>query len=432
MRQVRVILLALLLTSTAGAAVPPAALPDIGGTWQAAFGEGTQQTHVVWQISRDGTGNWQLLGYNIERGPEPAKATAVTLEGMALKVSVDAIGGVYAGTLSADRQSLEGTWTTQGVTTQLVLHRATKKTAWKIDPSPHKVRFVTVDHDVNLEVLDWGGKGRPIVLLTGLGNNAHVFDQFAPKLTAAHHVLAITRRGFGASSAPASGYSADRLGDDVLEVLQALKISRPIVMGHSIAGEELSSIGTRHPELVAGLVYLDAGFTYALYSGGDLKYDAEEVRKKLEVLQHGDGHVAQQLLAIDLPRLTKDLQMIPKDGVIRDPVVRAVNGPPLPSVAQAIFAGEQKYFGVSGVPVLAIFADPHYNGPLPVPDTPAQAAADAQDKAMMDSIVTAFEQAMPSAHMVRLVHANHYVFRSNEADVLREVNAFMAGIPPAP
>lgn len=41
--------------------------------------------------------------------------------------------------------------------------------AWK-DPSPHITRFVTVDKDVRLEVLDWGGSGRPIVLLAGGGS----------------------------------------------------------------------------------------------------------------------------------------------------------------------------------------------------------------------------------------------------------------------
>ena len=76
-------------------------------------------------------------------------------------------------------------------------------------------KFVTVDKDVKLEVLDWGGSGRPIVFLAGLGNTAHIFDKFAPKLTDGYHVYGITRRGFGVSSVPSSGYSADRLGDDI-------------------------------------------------------------------------------------------------------------------------------------------------------------------------------------------------------------------------
>jgi pimeloyl-ACP methyl ester carboxylesterase len=433
MRHAWVILLAVLLTSPArAAAAPAAAVPDLAGTWQGTLDVGPDRLRVVWLISSDSSGAWQLLGYSINQGTEPVKASAVTLEGTTVKVTVDAIGGVYEGTLSPDRQSMEGAWTTRDVKTPLVLHRATKRSAWQVDPSRHKVRFVTVDHDVSLEVLDWGGKGRPVVLLTGLGNNAHVYDQFAPKLVASYHVLAITRRGFGASSAPPGGYSADRLGDDVLEVLQALKISRPILMGHSIAGEELSSIGTRHPEAVAGLVYLDAGYAYAFYSGGDLSFDIAELRRKLDDLEKGHARVAQQLLATDLPRLTKDLQRIPKDADGPLPSGPTFVGPPPPPVSQAIFAGERKFSAISAVPILAIFADPPYNGPRPAPDPAAQAAREAQGKAIVEPQVVAFEEAMPAAHVVRLAHANHYVFRSNEADVLREVNAFIAGLPPAP
>src|ERR1700753_3393358 len=85
-----------------------------------------------------------------------------------------------------------------------------KTTTWQ-DPSPHKVTFVTVDKDVRLEVLDWGGSGRPLVLLAGGGNTAHVFDDFAPKLTAHYHVYGITRRGFGASGYSPTDQPADRL-----------------------------------------------------------------------------------------------------------------------------------------------------------------------------------------------------------------------------
>src|ERR1700744_3803256 len=96
----------------------------------------------------------------------------------------------------------------------------------KPDSTPHKVQFVEVEKDVKLEVLDWGGSGRPLILLAGLGNDAHSFDVFAPKLAAHYHVYGITRRGFGASSTPeptAENYSAHRLADDVLAVMDALK-----------------------------------------------------------------------------------------------------------------------------------------------------------------------------------------------------------------
>jgi non-heme chloroperoxidase len=105
---------------------------------------------------------------------------------------------------------------------------AQQATSWH-DPSPHKVQFVTVEKDVKLEVLDWGGSGRPIMLLPGSGNTAHVFDGFAPKLNSEFHVYGVTRRGFGASSKPDSGYDDQRLADDVLAVLDSLKIDKPVL-----------------------------------------------------------------------------------------------------------------------------------------------------------------------------------------------------------
>jgi len=76
-----------------------------------------------------------------------------------------------------------------------------------VAPPRTKCSLFTVDKDVKLAVLDWGGTGRPVVLFTGFGNTAHVFDDFAPKLTSQYHGYGITRRGFGASSVPPSGYS---------------------------------------------------------------------------------------------------------------------------------------------------------------------------------------------------------------------------------
>ena len=65
-----------------------------------------------------------------------------------------------------------------------------------------KAQFVEVGDGVKLEVLDWGGNGRPIILLAGSGNTAHIFEDFAPKLINLGHVYGITHRGYGMSSKP--------------------------------------------------------------------------------------------------------------------------------------------------------------------------------------------------------------------------------------
>ena len=90
-------------------------------------------------------------------------------------------------------------------------------------------------------------------------------------------------------------------------------------------------------------------------------------------------------------------------------------------------AGMQKYTDIR-VPALAIYAVPHATG-QPYKDDAARVAAEARDEANTGAQATAFESGVPSARVVRLPHANHYVFFSNEADVLREMNAFLGTLP---
>src|SRR4051812_37297702 len=144
--------------------------------------------------------------------------------------------------------------------------RAQEPGAWR-DPSKHDVKFITVDTDVQLEVLDWGGTGRNIVLLAGSGNTAHVFDDFALLLKQSGHVYGITRRGFGASNHPESGYDDQHLADDVLQILDELNILKPVLVGHSLAGSEMTTLGSQHSDRLAGLVYLDAGDDPGDYPG---------------------------------------------------------------------------------------------------------------------------------------------------------------------
>jgi pimeloyl-ACP methyl ester carboxylesterase len=56
-------------------------------------------------------------------------------------------------------------------------------------------------------------------------------DDFAPKLTAHYHVYGITRRGFGASGYAAAENGPRCLADDVLAVLDSLKLNKPILVG---------------------------------------------------------------------------------------------------------------------------------------------------------------------------------------------------------
>lgn len=136
-------------------------------------------------------------------------------------------------------------------------------------------RQIGVAPGVSLHVRDWrgatGSEDDVIVLLAGLGGNAHAFDSLAPALARRHRVLAITRRGYGSSGKPPpasdASYAPATLVADLLAVLDALQVPRIILAGHSIAGNELTLFAGSHPRRVRGLVYLDTTFDY-LASGG--------------------------------------------------------------------------------------------------------------------------------------------------------------------
>ncbi len=142
-----------------------------------------------------------------------------------------------------------------GIATALA--EAQTPTPWR-DPSPHRVTSVTVADGVDLEVLDWGGSGRDVVLLAGSGNSAHVFDDLAPKLVGCCHVYGVTRRGHGSSSRPPSGYDEQQMANDLLRVLATLKVERPVLIGHSAAGGEMTTLAREHSDRLGGLVYMDA------------------------------------------------------------------------------------------------------------------------------------------------------------------------------
>ena len=305
----------------------------------------------------------------------------------------------------------------------------------KVDTTSHHVRFVSVEDGVQLEVLDWGGSGRAVVLLAGLGNTAHVFDEFAPKLSATYHVYGVTRRGFGRSSSPALGYEADRLGDDVLAAMDSLGLRRPIAAGHSMGGEELSSIGSRHPDKVAGLIYLDAGYDYAFYdqSHGNITIDINEIIRQFGKLRLGSGASPQErrqamltLADTSLPDFLKGARWrLQQPALPAGPASR-----PMARVPYAIISGQQKYTEIHG-PVLAIFASPSEIRPGAERD-PAMRAMIADADSAGERQVSAFARGVPQAQVVRIPRANHFVFRSNEDEVLRRMRAFISSLPNPP
>jgi pimeloyl-ACP methyl ester carboxylesterase len=111
---------------------------------------------------------------------------------------------------------------------------------------------------ISLHYLDWGGEGEPVVFLTGFGTPAASFNELAVGLRGRFHVYALTRRGLPPSETPAAGYELANLVADIMAFLDAKELLRVHLVGHSLAGLELTQIASRWPRRVRSLVYLDA------------------------------------------------------------------------------------------------------------------------------------------------------------------------------
>ena len=329
--------------------------------------------------------------------------------------------------------------------------------------------FVTVAPNVRLEVLDWGGSGRDLVLLAGGGNTAHVYASLAPKLAQHFHVYGITRRGAGQSSAPSSGYTAKQYGDDVVAVLDALHLLNPVLVGHSIAGEEMSSVSQHHPGRVSALIYLDAGGPFALYNPehGDIDLDRAELQQDLSKLEdnpYDDALITKTLT--DEARYRRNLQDL------RDEVEGAAAPAPtradLSSIAafQKYFAGyyggilpeeeirqhyqimadgsvgnrlthpgsarakeiEYERFTILKTRALVIIPFPNSLN-TGVTDDPAKLAAYKAQEASRKQGQIAIWRKQPNVEVVVIPNVTHYIFLSDEDKIISLISRFVESLP---
>jgi non-heme chloroperoxidase len=307
---------------------------------------------------------------------------------------------------------------------------------WR-DPSPHQVRWITVDSSVRLEVLDWGGSGRPIVWL-GCYLSAHVHDEIAPKLTNQFHVYGVTRRGIGASAKPATGYTVQRSVNDVLEVLDALNLQKSLLVGTSCAGQILTMFAGQHSDRVYGLVYLDGATdptlspaeydppmpdpttlprsiksppasdntsfeAFRIAQRRDQKVVFPEAELRQQFVENPDGSVGRSLLSPEIRRaITVDARVKPNYAGIRVPVL-------------AIYQADRPFEEVA--------ADFDIRNEQERAALRQQYAA---TRAMYMRWQHDLLAGVPTARIVELPGASLFMFLSNEADVLREIRAFAA------
>lgn len=105
-----------------------------------------------------------------------------------------------------------------------------------------------------------GGALPPVVLLHGLMGSGACWTPLACALESEFDVVMPDARGHGGSSAPHHGYRYEDLASDVVGLIRALGLSRPVLLGHSMGGMTAAVVASRGAEFLRGLVLVDPTF----------------------------------------------------------------------------------------------------------------------------------------------------------------------------
>lgn len=113
----------------------------IVGTWQGALKSPNGQLRIVIKVSLDDDKLKAVL-YSIDQRSPAIPASTVSWDGSVVKITIAALNGTFEGKVSADGNSIGGTWSQGGPPGPLDLARATPETAWAIpEPPPPPVRM---------------------------------------------------------------------------------------------------------------------------------------------------------------------------------------------------------------------------------------------------------------------------------------------------
>ena len=284
------------------------------------------------------------------------------------------------------------------------------------------------------------------MLLSGSGHTAHVYDEFALKLKDCCHVYGITRRGYGASSIPETGYDEPSLSNDVWTVIQTLGLKAPVLIGHSMAGAELTGVGMLHSDRLGGLVYLDALGDSTDDPPDDPTWKALQAKLPPSGPPPACTSDRSSFAAFRAFLQCRHGIAIP-EGDLRQGFETAADGSVGAArspgwVSRAIGTGRPaRDYSKIKVPVLAIsdavdFDLSHLKPEQPQPRNDEERALliafGKATQAVFDRWSANLKRGVPDAKVVDMPGATHYLWMTREADVLREIRAFIASLKRAP
>ncbi len=244
---------------------------------------------------------------------------------------------------------------------------------------------------VNLHYLDWGGSGRALVLLPGLGGTAHLFRGLAPRLAERFRVAALTRRGHG-------------------------------------------RFANRYPDRVEAVIYLDA-----LHVLLELAHDpaADPAFAVLETQPRPEDLVSREAYLAFIKRSRPDLASIWCEAVEADRLdyvtALARHGPATAIVAkmlEGLGPHREPAYGDVKAPALALVLGGTTHPFLPpgASDELARAANAYYVESFVPRIrrrTDLFREAAPDATVIELGTSNHTIFVAREDETIEAIFEFL-------
>ena len=140
------------------------------------------------------------------------------------------------------------------------VHARVKKKSAQV--KRQRLAEIRLPNGVRLQYAEQGNPaGQPVILLHGYSDSWYSFSRVLPLIPAKYHVFALDQRGHGDSDRPAGGYTMRDLAADVIGFMDAARLSKAIVVGHSMGSFVAQQVALAAPERVERLVLIGSGTT---------------------------------------------------------------------------------------------------------------------------------------------------------------------------
>ena len=110
-----------------------------------------------------------------------------------------------------------------------------------------------------------GGEGKPVMIMAhGITDYGLSWASLASKFENDYDIIMYDARGHGFSEKPEGPYSLHAHVEDLVGLIKALKIEKPILVGHSMGCSTVASVGADYPDLPVAIIMEDPVFPDAL------------------------------------------------------------------------------------------------------------------------------------------------------------------------